>query len=409
MSERPISAVVKTVLAHALTALLTLVLVAFIFSSRMTPGRLLHAQLSGPKPENTSTPPPVFITQTTASPARPVLEGQAPAPPADVLKDLDPDERNNVKVYAAANKGVVNITTEAEGLGFMGDETSTGTGSGFVIDKKGHVLTNFHVIQGANSVRVTLFDGTQHNARLVGADASVDVAVIVINVPAEKLFPLNFGDSSTVLVGQKILALGNPFGLERTLTSGIISSLDRSMKAKNGRTIKGIIQTDAAINPGNSGGPLLNSRGQVIGLNTAIVSQVGQSAGISFAVPINSIARILDQLIQNGRVIRADLGITRVFATREGLLVVNLVEGGPAEQAGIQPIRIRAEQLAPGIIRRSLDYESADLIVAVEHKRVRTVEELLTEVEKHQPGATIRITVVRDGKPIDVPVRLGRS
>ena len=266
-----------------------------------------------------------------------------------MLKDLDPDERNNVKVYAAANKGVVNITTEAEGFGFMGDETSTGTGSGFVIDKQGHVLTNFHVIQGANSVRVTLFDGTQHDARLVGADASVDVAVIVIKVPAEKLFPLALGDSSTVLVGQKILALGNPFGLERTLTSGIISSLDRSMKAKNGRTIKGIIQTDAAINPGNSGGPLLNSRGQVIGLNTAIISQVGQSAGISFAVPINSIARILDQLIQNGRVIRADLGITRVFATREGLLVVNLVEGGPAEQAGIQPIRVRAEQLAPGI------------------------------------------------------------
>jgi S1-C subfamily serine protease len=326
-----------------------------------------------------------------------------------VLKDLDPDERNNVKVYAAANKGVVNITTEAEGFGFMGDDASSGSGSGFVIDKQGHVLTNFHVIQGANSVRVTLFDGTQHDARLVGADASVDVAVIEIKVPAEKLFPLTLGDSSTVLVGQKILALGNPFGLERTLTSGIISSLDRSMKAKNGRTIKGIIQTDAAINPGNSGGPLLNSRGQVIGLNTAIISQVGQSAGISFAVPINSIARILDQLIQNGRVIRADLGITRVFATREGLLVVNVAEGGPAEQAGIQPIRIRAEQLAPGIFRRSLDYESADLIVAVEQKRVRTVEELLTEVEKHQPGTSVRITVVRDGKFVDVPVRLGRS
>ena len=168
-------------------------------------------------------------------------------------------------------------------------------------------------------------------------------------------------------------------------------------------TIKGIIQTDAAINPGNSGGPLLNSRGHVIGLNTAIVSQVGQSAGISFAVPINPITRILGQLIQNGRVIRADLGITRVFATDEGLLVLTLVEGGPAEQAGIEPVRVRAEQLAPGIIRRVLDYESADLIVAVEHKRVRTVEELLTEVEKHQPGQTVRITVVRDGKPSGPP------
>jgi S1-C subfamily serine protease len=235
------------------------------------------------------------------------------------------------------------------------------------------------------------------------------VAILLIHVPADKLFPLTLGDSSKVLVGQKILALGNPFGLERTLTSGIISSLDRSLKAKNGRTIKGIIQTDAAINPGNSGGPLLNSRGQVIGLNTAIVSQVGQSAGISFAVPINAITRILDQLIRNGRVIRADLGVARVFATGQGLLVVTLVEGGPAEQAGIQPVRLRVEQLAPGIVRRSLDYESADLIVAVEHKRVRTVEELLTEIERHRPGNTVQITVVREGKSMDIAVRLGRS
>jgi S1-C subfamily serine protease len=409
MSERTIPSLLKTVLAHSVTILLTLVLVVIIFGGRMAPGRLLPVQIGRPKQESSSSPQPGYATQTTVSLAQTTLEAQVPRLPEDVLKDLDPDERNNVKVYAAANKSVVNITTEAEGFGFMGDETATGTGSGFVIDKRGHVLTNLHVIQGANSVRVRLFDGMQHSAKLVGADASVDVAVILINVPAEKLHPLTLGDSSIVLVGQKILALGNPFGLERTLTSGIISSLDRSLKAKNGRTIKGIIQTDAAINPGNSGGPLLNSRGQVIGLNTAIVSEVGQSAGISFAVPINSIARILDQLIQNGRVTRADLGITRVFATREGLLVVNLVEGGPADQAGIQPIHVRAEQLAPGIIRRSLDYESADLIVAVDHKRVRTVEELLSEVEKHQPGTIVRVTVVRDGKPVDIPVRLGRS
>jgi len=326
-----------------------------------------------------------------------------------VLKDLDPDERNNVRVYAAANKGVVNITTEAEVSGFFGDETSTGTGSGFVIDKLGHVLTNLHVIRPANSVRVTLFDGSTHEAKVIGADASNDVAVLLIRVPAEKLFPLLLGDSSKVMVGQKILALGNPFGLERTLTSGIVSSLERSLKAKNGRMIRGIIQTDAAINPGNSGGPLLSSRGQVIGLNTAIVSSVGQSAGISFAVPINAISRILDQLIKNGRVIQADLGIARVYATGEGLLVVTLVEDGPAERAGILPVSVKVEQLAPGFIRRSLDPDAADLIVAIEHKRVRTVDELLTEVEKHRPGETIRLTVVRDRKPIDVSVRLGQS
>jgi S1-C subfamily serine protease len=408
MTEPSISAVAKTVLAHATTVVLTLALAAIFFGSHPA-ARHMAAQIPGPKLTANSPAPPGFISQTTTSTIRTASEVQAPPPPEDVLKELDPDEQNNVKVYAAANKGVVNITTEAEGFGFFGDETSTGTGSGFVIDKQGHVLTNYHVIQGANSVRVTLFDGTQHDATPVGVDASVDVAILLIHVSADRLFPLTLGESSKVLVGQKILALGNPFGLERTLTAGIISSLDRSLKAKNGRTIKGIIQTDAAINPGNSGGPLLNSRGQVIGLNTAIVSQVGQSAGISFAVPINSITRILDQLIRNGRVIRADLGVARVYATGQGLLVVTLVEGGPAEQAGIQPVRLRVEQLAPGIVRRSLDYESADLIVAVEHKRVRTVEELLSEVEKHQPGAIVRVTVIRDGKPVDIPVRLGRS
>jgi S1-C subfamily serine protease len=305
---------------------------------------------------------------------------------------------------------VVNITTESEIQGFFGlEETSTGTGSGFVVDRQGHILTNFHVIQGADVVRATLFDGSAHAARVVGVDASNDVAVLKVDAEPDKLHPVSLGDSSKVLVGQKIMAIGNPFGLERTLTTGIVSSLDRSLKAKNGRMIKGIIQTDAAINPGNSGGPLLNTRGQVIGMNTAIISSVGQSAGVSFAVPINSIARILRQLIEEGRVIRADLGIARVYSTEQGLLVLAVAEGGPAERAGIRPIQVKLERLGPGFVRRSLDPESADLIVAVEHRRVKTVDELLTEVEKHQPGDTVRITVVRDGKPMDVPVQLGRS
>jgi S1-C subfamily serine protease len=332
-----------------------------------------------------------------------------PPPPEDVLKGLDSDERNNVLVYASVNKSVVNITTEATEMGFFGDETSSGSGSGFVIDKAGHVLTNFHVVQKADAVKVTLFDGTQHEARVIGADAANDVAVLQIGVPDDKLVPVTFGDSSRVMVGQKILALGNPFGLERTLTSGIVSSLERSLKSLNGRTIKGIIQTDAAVNPGNSGGPLLNSRGEVIGMNTAIVSQVGQSAGISFAVPINGIRRILDQLIRNGRVIRADLGITRFLATGKGLLVVAVVEGGPADQAGIQGVKVRVERVAPGFVRRSLDPDAADLIVAVGKQRVRTLEELLTEVEKHQPDEVVPITIVRDGQPMNVPVRLGQS
>jgi S1-C subfamily serine protease len=410
MRETPFSPGWKSVLAHGVTVLVTLMLVMVFVGDRPGLRRPVQAQLGGAARQVPPAPQPV------APPSRGVqgpdlgagFAATTPPPPEDVLKGLDPDERNNIQVYAAVNRSVVNITSEATETGFFGDETSTGSGSGFVIDKAGHVLTNFHVVQGADTVKVTMFDGSQHEAGVIGADAADDVAVLSIRVPAEKLVPVTFGDSSRLMVGQKILALGNPFGLERTLTSGIVSSLERSLKSKNGRTIKGIIQTDAAINPGNSGGPLLNSRGEVIGINTAIVSQVGQSAGISFAVPINGIRRNLDQLIHNGRVIRADLGIRRFLATGQGLLVVSLIEGGPAEQAGLQGVKLRIER-GPGFIRRSLDPDSADLIVAVDHRRVRTLEELLTEVEKHRPGEVARITVVRDGQPMDVEVRLGQS
>jgi S1-C subfamily serine protease len=401
----------RTIAAHAVTVGVTLMLVALVFGSRLVrtqpppprPAALPEAPLQEPAP------PPVPRESDRGEAPAVTPEAHSPAPPEDVLKDLDPEERNDVLVYANANKSVVNITTESQGAGFFGDETSTGTGSGFVIDRQGRVVTNFHVVEGADSVRVTLYDGSTHAAKIVGLDPTTDVAVVQIDAPSDKLFPVTLGDSSRILVGQKILALGNPFGLERTLTEGIISSLDRSLRAKNGRMIKGIIQTDAAINPGNSGGPLLNSRGQVIGMNTAIVSQVGQSAGISFAVPINSIRRILPQLIENGRVIRPDLGILRVFSTGNGLLVIALAEGGAAEQAGIQAARLREERLGFGFVRRYLDPDSADLIVAVEHKRVKTLDELYNEVEKHQPGEVIRVTVIRDNQPVDVRVRLGKS
>jgi len=401
----------RTLAAHALTAGVTLLAVAVLMGGRLGLLRkppVVQIPVYSQEPEPPS-PVPVPRQSDRSMPKVPVPDAATPAPPEDVLKELDPEERKNVLVYATVNKSVVNITTESEGRGFFGDETSTGTGSGFVIDKQGHVLTNYHVIQDAGAVRVTLFDGSTNPAKLIGQDASNDVAVLLITASADKLFPVAFGDSSRVLVGQKIMALGNPFGLERTLTSGIVSSLDRSLPAKNGRMIKGIIQTDAAINPGNSGGPLLNTRGQVIGMNTAIISQVGQSAGISFAVPINAITRILRPLIENGRVIRADLGITRVYATDEGLLVMAVVDGGAAEQAGIQPAQVKEERLGLGFVRRFVDVDSADLIVGIEHKRVKTVDELLTEVEKHQPGEVIRVTVVRGGRPTDIKVTLGQS
>ncbi|HEX8202431.1 MAG TPA: trypsin-like peptidase domain-containing protein, partial [Isosphaeraceae bacterium] len=304
--------------------------------------------------------------------------------------------------------GVVNITSTTEMEGLFGEETSSGTGSGFVLDRQGHILTNFHVVEGAETLRVTLFDGSTEDAEVVGLDPSNDVAVLRVQVPAESLTPVPLGDSAHLLVGQKVLALGNPFGLERTLTTGIISSLDRSLKAKNGRTIKGIIQTDAAINPGNSGGPLLNSRGEVIGMNTAIYSQVGQSAGIGFAVPINSIRRILPQLIEHGRVIRADLGVTRVYKLDEGLLVVDVAEDGPAERAGLRPIRVRIERIGP-YVRRRLDPDSADVIVAIDGTPVKNVDDLLTEVEAHAPGEAVTVTLLRGGRKVNVRVTLGQT
>jgi S1-C subfamily serine protease len=400
MSEgRGAMSTMKTVMGHLVTVLVTLMVVTLFFGGR------LGAQRQAPPP-----PVPRTLRPQAATPAAAPYRPAAPPPPAVPadLKDRDVDEQINIRVYAAVNRSVVNITTASEASGFFGDETTSGTGSGFVIDRQGHILTNFHVVEDAESVQVTLFDGTTHEARVIGADASNDVAVVQVHAPADKLFPVALGDSSRLLVGQKILALGNPFGLERTLTTGIISSLDRSLRAKNGRMIKGIIQTDAAINPGNSGGPLLDSRGEVIGMNTAIISQVGQSAGISFAVPISAIRRILKPLIEHGRVIRADLGITRVFTTNEGLVVIGLTEDGPAERAGIQPIRTKIVRFGSALLRR-LDPSTADIIVAIDGKKVRTVDELLTEIESHSPGEVAKVTVRREGRTVVVPVTLGQS
>lgn len=386
--------------------IVTLLLAIVVFEAYLAVRRPALEPVAGtPRPAGEQTaplPPPTYQVPPVA----------APEISADVLKSVDADEQINIRVYAGTNQGVVNITTTTETSGFFGDETSTGTGSGFVIDARGYIVTNYHVVEGAQEsrgVKVTLFDGSTHDSQVVGVDASNDVAVLKIKASADRLHPLALGDSSKLLVGQKVLALGNPFGLERTLTTGIISSLDRSMRAKNGRMIKGIIQTDAAINPGNSGGPLLNSRGEVIGMNTAILSQVGQSAGISFAVPINSIKRILPSLIEYGRVIRADLGITRVYTTPEGLVVVSVAEGGPADRSGIRPIQLKVTRFG-GRLYRELDNDSPpDLIVEIDGKPVHTLDDLLTEVESHSPGQTVQVTVIRNGSKVVVPVTVGES
>jgi S1-C subfamily serine protease len=329
-------------------------------------------------------------------------------PPADKRDlELSPEEESNVRVYAQTNKSVVNIVTRAAQVDdvFFSVTPRQGSGSGSILDKAGHIVTNNHVIEDAQAIVVTLFDGSAHPAKLVGADPSNDLAVIKIDVPQDKLMPLPWGDSEKLAVGMRVYAIGNPFGLERTLTLGIVSSLGRMLRTDNNRTIRGIIQTDAAINPGNSGGPLLNRRGELIGINTAIVSRAGQSSGVGLAIPANTARRVVDELVRFGRVIRPDLGIVGVYATNDGLLIARLTPNGPAQKAGLKGPEERVVQRG-GFLYRTLDRSRADAIVGIGGKRVRTLDELLTEVEKHRPGQEVTVQVRRDGRLIDVPLTL---
>ena len=283
----------------------------------------------------------------------PRLAAAAATPVAAAALDaLTPEERVNVLVYQQVNRSVVNINTRGvSGNALLFEIVSEGEGSGSVIDRDGHVLTNFHVVEGARDIHVTLFDGQEYDAKLVGSDPATDVAVLKIDAPADSLFPVQPGNSTNLLVGQRVFAIGNPFGLERTLTTGIISSLDRSLPGRHGRrSLKSIIQIDAAINPGNSGGPLLDSHGRMIGMNTAIASKTGESVGVGFAIPINTISRVVPQLIQNGRVRRPESGIVAVFPPDHGLLIATLVPGGPAERAGLRGPRIKTEQRRQGLL-----------------------------------------------------------
>ncbi len=368
---------------HLATAVCTLMVASWLFGGRVAPGR------DGPRASGTAN--------------RPAPAHELPPLPAEVLDKADADERVNIQVYADCNRGVVNINVASVRPGLFDDVVSSGSGSGFIIDRQGHVLTNYHVVENAREVRVVLHDGSSHEAEVIGTDPSTDLAVVRLDAPAEMLFPLELGDSSGLLVGQKVLALGNPFGLERTLTTGIISALDRTIKARNRRLIKGIIQTDAAINPGNSGGPLLNKEGRVIGMNTAILSQVGQSAGIGFAVPISAIERVLPQLLERGFVVRADLGITRVLTTDEGLLVVSLADDGPARRAGLREAEVRLERINRFTNRRRIE---GDVLSRIDGKAVRNIEDLLTEVESHAPGEVVTLEVIRDGRRQNMKVTL---
>jgi S1-C subfamily serine protease len=331
--------------------------------------------------------------------------GVVPFPGED---ELTPEERINIAVYEKANRSAVNITTKSvrsDGFFFV-EVPSEGEGTGSVIDRKGHIVTNSHVVEGARQIQVTLFDGKTYEAALVGQDPTNDVAVLQIDAPPESLYPVQFGDSERLRVGQRVYAIGNPFGLERTLSTGIVSSLNRFLPSRRKyRTIKQIIQIDAAINPGNSGGPLLDSRGQMIGMNTAIASKTGESAGVGFAIPVSTIARVVPELIEHGRVLRGDVGIAGVYQTEQGLLIATLTPGGAAERAGLRGPKVVRRREGP-FVYEYIDRSAADLIVGVGGQQVHTIEEFLSIVESHRPGDQLTLSIVRDGRQMDVPVTL---
>lgn len=336
-----------------------------------------------------------------------------PMPLVDSSDGLLPEERVSIAVYEKCNRSVVHIGTRSVAPGaFLQATQRDGTGSGSVLDRTGMILTNQHVVDGAREVWVSLFNGQRFPATLVGQDPDTDIAVLKIDAPAELLIPVEIGDAARLRVGQRIYAIGNPFGLERSMSTGMISSLNRQIPSGERRTMRSLIQIDASINQGNSGGPLFNTSGQMIGMNTAIMSSDGDSAGVGFAIPSTTLVRIVPQLVEHGRVIRPTIGITRVYETEEGLLVVFLAKGGPAEQAGLQGFRFVKKVFQQGQYRyeqESIDTSQADLITAIDGQRIRTADDLLAYIQDKQPGETVDITIVRGGRQLDVPVHLGSS
>ena len=325
---------------------------------------------------------------------------------------LDAEEQNNITVYRKNIGSVVNITSKAVTFDFFyGLVPEEGQGSGFIIDKEGHILTNYHVIAQARQIEVTLHNRKKYRAAIVGTDRSHDLAVVQIKGP--DLTPMVLGDSGNLQVGQKVYAIGNPFGLAGTLTRGIVSSI-RSVQEPDGMTIDEAIQTDASINPGNSGGPLLNLRGEVIGINTMIASSVGQSAGIGFAIPINTAKAVINDLLTLGRVRRPALGVRTIpidpelaeqlgLAADYGLLIVQAVPGGAADSAGLHGGTERA------FLGNTAIMIGGDLIVAIDGQKLEDQQELAQIMNNHRAGDTVRITIYRGKKKMDVNVTLGEA
>jgi len=320
--------------------------------------------------------------------------------------DLGEDEKATIALFERISPSVVHITSLAVRRDIWTlnlQEIPEGTGSGFVWDERGHVVTNYHVIQNADRASVTLSDQTTWEAAVVGSAPDVDLAILQIRAPEERLRPIPLGTSNDLKVGQKTFAIGNPFGLDQTLTTGVVSALDREIESVTRRPIRGVIQTDAAINPGNSGGPLLDSAGRLIGVNTAIYSPSGASAGIGFAIPAETVQRVVPELIRYGRVIRPGLGV-RLAPDRigqrlgvEGILVLELVPGAGAEKAGMRGTELDRY----GRIR-----VLGDVVVSVEGKAVRTSNDLYLALQDHRVGDRVRVGVRRDDDSLEFDVVL---
>ncbi|MDT8448512.1 MAG: trypsin-like peptidase domain-containing protein [bacterium] len=317
------------------------------------------------------------------------------AGPVLAQDDLTPDERNNIEVFERVHPSVVfvtNSTLKQNMFSLNVQEIPSGAGTGFIWDKSGLIVTNFHVIQNADAIRITLADQSSYLAKLIGVAPDKDLALLRIEAEPDKLVPIERGDSNALQVGRKVLAIGNPFGLDATLTVGVVSALDREIKSLSNRSIKGVIQTDAAINPGNSGGPLLDSQGRLVGVNTQILSPSGASSGIGFAIPVATVNKIVPELIKYGRIMRPVMGLSLLadaIAKRygiKGVVVGQVYPGGPAARAGM-----RGLQRDPrGVILLG------DVILKAEGQVINSQDDLLSLLENHKPGDQITLTSRRD-------------
>ena len=365
-------------------------------SEAVAPGEASRSQASSRVPS--TVPPPA----SAIGAATPGSQGSdLPMP-----QGLSPGERRDIEIFRNASRSVVNITSivavRRDFFSLDVTEIPQGSGSGFIWDREGHIVTNYHVIEGGRRWSVTLADQSTNDAELVGVAPDKDLAVLRIDAPREKLIPLPVGRSHDLAVGQRVLAIGNPFGLDQTLTVGVVSALGRELTSPSGRTIRDVVQTDAAINPGNSGGPLLNSQGDLIGVNSAIYSPSGASAGIGFAVPVDTVSRLLPEILEFGRPIRPGIGVTLLPDSLlrrmdvSGVAIQSVDQRSPAAKAGLSGIQSD---------RRGRRY-LGDVIMAVNGVEVQNLDGLATEFERAGVGAVVELAVMREGEVRTVGVEL---